>query len=83
MTNNKNTGLTESIVRERLSKEGFNELPSQKRRSLFKIFFDVLKEPMLLLLLACGTIYMFLGERSDALMLLSFVLVVIGITFYQ
>jgi Ca2+-transporting ATPase len=38
---------------------------------------------MLLLLLGCGTIYLFMGEPRDAFMLLSFVMVVIGITFYQ
>jgi len=38
---------------------------------------------MLLLLLAAGTIYFFLGERQDALMLSSFVVFIVGITFYQ
>ncbi len=40
-------------------------------------------EPMLLLLLVCGVIYLFLGEVTDAFMLLTFIVVVIGITFYQ
>lgn len=38
---------------------------------------------MLLLLLGCGTIYLFMGEPRDAIMLLSFIFVVIAITFYQ
>jgi len=76
-------GLSEALVRESLKKYGYNEIPSQKKRSVFAIFFSVIKEPMLLLLIASGTIYLFLGEIQDALMLLSFVLVVVGITFYQ
>jgi Ca2+-transporting ATPase len=40
-------------------------------------------EPMLLLLLIAGLIYLFLGEKQDSIMLFFFVIVVIGITFYQ
>ncbi len=76
-------GLTENDVLERLKKYGFNEIPSQKKRSVFSIFFNVVKEPMFLLLLGSGIIYFFLGEAKDALMLFSFVLVVVGITFFQ
>ncbi len=76
-------GLTEAFVQESLKKYGYNEVPSQKKRSIFVIFFSVIKEPMLLLLIGSGSIYLFLGEIQDALMLLSFVLVVVGITFYQ
>ena len=38
---------------------------------------------MLLLLVACGILYLPLGDENEALMLLGFVFVVIGITFYQ
>ena len=38
---------------------------------------------MFLLLVACGAIYMALGDRHEALMLLGFVFVVMGITFVQ
>ncbi len=38
---------------------------------------------MLLLLLGAGLIYLFLGEVKDALILLTFVFVVVGITFNQ
>lgn len=40
-------------------------------------------EPMLLLLLIAGLIYLFLGEHQDSIMLFFFIAVVIGITFYQ
>lgn len=77
------SGLSEEDAAEVLKNEGYNELPSQKKQSLFSIFLNVLKEPMLLLLLIAGTIYLFLGEVRDALILLAFVFVVVGITFNQ
>ena len=77
------TGLSEEEAAGILKKEGYNELPSQKKRSLFSILLNVLKEPMLLLLLGAGLIYLFLGEVKDALILLMFVFVVVGITFNQ
>jgi Ca2+-transporting ATPase len=77
------TGLSEEEARRRLAVEGYNELPSAKKRNLFLIALDVLREPMFLLLIACGVIYLFLGEASDAMMLLAFVFMIIGITVYQ
>jgi len=77
------TGLSEEDAARKLNEEGFNELPSQKKQGLFTILINILLEPMLLLLLVSGLIYLFLGESNDALMLLFFVIVVVGITFYQ
>src|SRR5665647_2251587 len=77
------TGLSEEKAAGILKTEGYNELPSQKKQSLFSILLNVLKEPMLLLLLVAGLIYLFLGEVKDALILLVFVFVVVGITFNQ
>ena len=76
-------GLSESVAAERIKREGYNELPSEKKKNIFHILIQVLREPMLLLLIGSGLIYFLLGEPKDALMLLSFVAVVVGITFYQ
>jgi P-type Ca2+ transporter type 2C len=77
------TGLSEDEAAKRLNEEGPNELPSSKKRSLFAIVYEVTREPMFLLLVAGGTLYLFLGDLEEALMLLGFVFVVIGITLYQ
>ena len=77
------SGLSEAEASERLKNEGYNELPSSKQRSIFSIAFDVVREPMFLLLVACGIIYLILGDVREALMLLGFVFVVMGITLYQ
>jgi P-type Ca2+ transporter type 2C len=76
-------GLSEEEAARRLKEEGYNELPSARKRSILAIAFDVIKEPMFLLLIACGAIYLILGDIEEALILLAFVFVIIGITFYQ
>lgn len=77
------TGLSQDAVKEKISSDGYNELPSSKKRNVLDIMLDVVKEPMFLLLVACGTIYLFLGDLQEALLLLGFVFVVMGITIYQ
>jgi Ca2+-transporting ATPase len=76
-------GLTEAEVAERLEQDGPNDLPSAKKRRFWHILLDVVREPMFLLLIACGLLYLVLGDLEEALMLLGFVFVVIGITLYQ
>ncbi len=77
------TGLSSKKATERLKKEGYNEIPSAKRRNIIHIFLDVMREPMFLLLVAGGIIYFILGNAKEAAILLLFVFVIIGITFYQ
>ena len=76
-------GLTEKEVAEKLQSEGFNELPSSKPKNIFHIALGVIREPMFLLLVACGTLYLVLGDIQEGLMLMGFVFVVMGIEFYQ
>lgn len=77
------SGLSESEAARKLKEEGYNELPSTKKRSIFVIAFEVIREPMFLLLIAGGGIYLVLGDVQEAVMLLGFVFVVMGITLYQ
>jgi len=76
-------GLTEEQVKQKIATEGFNELPSSKPKSLIHIALGVFQEPMFLLLVACGALYLFLGDVQEGLMLLGFVFVIMGIEFYQ
>jgi len=76
-------GLTAEAAAARLKLDGHNELPVSQPRSVLRLAREVASEPMLLLLVACGTIYMVLGDRQEALMLLGFVFVVMGISFFQ
>ena len=76
-------GLSHFDASERLRLEGPNELASSLTRSLREIAFEVLKEPMFLLLLAGGAIYLLLGDVHEALVLLFSVFVMLAITIYQ
>ncbi|MEO7199782.1 MAG: cation-translocating P-type ATPase [Dokdonella sp.] len=76
-------GLTSTQAQQRLAAEGPNLLPGSAPKSTAAIVRDVLIEPMFLMLLAAGGIYLALGDRAEALFLLGFVFVVIGITLAQ
>nr|WP_166177250.1 cation-translocating P-type ATPase [Altererythrobacter segetis] len=76
-------GLAQADAEARLAAEGPNELPGGRRRSAFGIIGGVLREPMLLLLLAAGAIYLLLGDPGEALILLGFVGLTIGIAVVQ
>jgi Ca2+-transporting ATPase len=76
-------GLTNQEALEHLAEDGYNELPSAKKRTFLHILLEVVREPMFLMLIACGLLYLLLGDREEALMLIGFVAVIIGITFYQ
>jgi P-type Ca2+ transporter type 2C len=77
------TGLTEAEALLRLERDGPNELPSREKRGLWAIAWEVVREPMFLMLVAAGTLYLLMGEPKDALLLLGFVFVVMGITIVQ
>ncbi len=76
-------GLSEVAAAHRLAADGPNELPAERGHSLAATVLGVAKEPMLLLLLAAGGLYLVLGDLGEALTLLSFVVVVIAITLVQ
>ncbi|HPH13549.1 MAG TPA: cation-translocating P-type ATPase [Burkholderiaceae bacterium] len=76
-------GLSSAEAALRLSREGLNLLPGSAPKSMMVIVREVLTEPMFLMLLSAGGIYFLLGDRAEALFLLGFVFVVIGITLAQ
>ena len=76
-------GLSSREAADKLRLEGYNELPESNKRGIFWIVFEVIHEPMFLLLVASGLLYFILGDFSEGAMLMSFVVVIIGITVYQ
>ncbi|MDD2857512.1 MAG: cation-translocating P-type ATPase [Candidatus Nanopelagicales bacterium] len=76
-------GLSSAQAARLLAELGPNELPISLRRSLLRQSWDVLREPMLLLLLGAGAVNFILAEPLDGAILMSFVVVVIGISIYQ
>jgi P-type Ca2+ transporter type 2C len=76
-------GLSDSEAQSRLKSEGYNELPQPERRTWLRIALEVLREPMMALLLGGGIIYFVIGELSDALILLAFATLSVSITVIQ
>ena len=71
----------EALARRRL--EGPNELPRPDKRTLPRIISEVIREPMLGLLIAGGVIYLILGDLQEALILIAFAMLSIVITVVQ
>jgi Ca2+-transporting ATPase len=67
----------------RRPQDGPNALPGGQRRTWLTIVWETAREPMFLLLLAAGTLYLIFGELQEGLILFGFVLVTIGLTLYQ
>jgi len=76
-------GLTAAQAAQRLAEDGPNALPGDQRRTLLGIARETLREPMFLLLLAAGLLYLVLGDLQEGLILLGLVLVVLALTLYQ
>ncbi len=83
MTTASRTGLDTQTALKRLREEGPNELGISQRRTLLQILLEVVREPMFLLLLGAGAIYFAMGDSGEALILLTFVLIIMGITAFQ
>lgn len=57
-------GLTDAEAEQRLVRDGLKELSSAHARSLWRIALEVLREPMLLLLMGTGGVYLLLQPAS-------------------
>lgn len=77
------SGLSVTQAAQRLAEDGANALPGGKRRSLLSIAVETVREPMFLLLLAAGTLYLVFGDLHEGLTLFGFVVVTVGLTLYQ
>lgn len=77
------TGLSAEEAGVRLARDGANELPRQARRTPLRIALEVIREPMLALLIAGGVIYLVLGDLSEAVILMVLALFSVVITVVQ
>lgn len=68
-------GLSEKEVKKRLSKYGLNELPKEKNKPLYKIFFESLKDPIIYVLIMCTILSFVVGETLDGVAILFIIMV--------
>ena len=76
-------GLSESEAQARLAADGPNQLPRPNRRTLLRVAFETLREPMFALLLGAGLVYLALANIGEALILLVFATLSIAIALVQ
>src|SRR5450755_677759 len=76
-------GLTEAEARLRQSRDGFNEILGRRRRGILAAALDILREPMILLLVAASSLYLVIGSLREALALVGSILVIVGISIFQ
>jgi Ca2+-transporting ATPase len=76
-------GLDQAEAQRRLTESGPNALPGSEHKPLHRIVLKVLAEPMFLMLLVAGALYLALGDRAEAAFLLGSIFAVIGITLFQ
>ncbi len=76
-------GLTEEEVQRSRQKFGFNQMKQIEKSNWLKLLFDIVREPMLILLIIIAVIYLAVGNYGEALFMLAAIIVVSGISFYQ
>lgn len=76
-------GLGALEAAEQLLRDGPNELPRAGRRKLWRIVRDILAEPMFGMLLGAGMIYLLLGDKLEAVLLLVFASLSVAIAVVQ
>lgn len=76
-------GLSSEDALAKIKAFGYNELPSSEAKTILQIALEVFKEPMFIMLISCGALYLLLGDYTEGTILLCSVFVIIFITFYQ
>jgi P-type Ca2+ transporter type 2C len=76
-------GITDQQAAELITVHGYNELSGSASKNIFKIAFEVIKEPMFILLISCGILYIILGDYREGIVMMSMIFVIISITFFQ
>ena len=76
-------GLTDEEVQRSHQKFGYNQMKKIEKSSWLKLLFDILREPMLILLIIIAIIYLAVGNYGEALFMLAAIILVSGISFYQ
>jgi Ca2+-transporting ATPase len=77
------TGLDAAEARARLEREGFNELPAERPRPLWRVAAGVMREPMFAMLIGAAVVYSMIGDVGEAALLLVFATISVSIAIIQ
>ena len=76
-------GLTPTELQNSRTRFGYNRLNEVKKESVLQLLLDILREPMLILLIIIAIIYLIVGNYGESLFMLLAIVLVSGISFYQ
>jgi Ca2+-transporting ATPase len=76
-------GISTEKAKSLLREYGYNELPASKPKNVWNIALETVREPMFILLLSCGTLYLLLGDYTEGITLLCWIFLIVFITFIQ
>ena len=76
-------GLSDSEVKKAQEQYGDNAIKSNQNSAWYSLLFDILKEPMTLILIAVSIIYVLVGDLGEAAFMFVAIVAVTGISFYQ
>lgn len=76
-------GLSDSDVAASAKKYGYNRIDTASKNTWLELLFDILKEPMLVLLVAISVIYLIIGDYGEALFMFLAIVGVSAISLYQ
>ncbi|MBU4539159.1 MAG: cation-translocating P-type ATPase [Weeksellaceae bacterium] len=77
------TGLNDAEVKRSQGANGFNQMHTPKKSNWLNLLIDIVKEPMLILLIVIALIYLAVGNYGESLFMLAAIILVSGISFYQ
>src|SRR5690606_41728951 len=76
-------GLSAQELNSSRAQYGFNQVAPAERSTWYTMVLDILKEPMLILLIAVAVIYVIVGNYSESLFMLGAIIAVAGSSFYR
>ncbi|MDM1298741.1 cation-translocating P-type ATPase [Empedobacter falsenii] len=76
-------GLSDSEVKKAQEQYGDNAIKRDQNSAWYGLLFDILKEPMTLILIAVSIIYVLVGDLGEAAFMFVAIVAVTGISFYQ
>ncbi|KPE52752.1 cation-translocating P-type ATPase [Chryseobacterium indologenes] len=77
------TGLTHDEVTASRQQNGYNRLEEIRKNTWFDMVVNILKEPMLILLIIISLIYVIVGDYGEAAFMFVAIVAVTAISFYQ
>lgn len=76
-------GLSDSEVKKAQQQYGDNAIEGERNSAWYSLLFDIIKEPMTLILIAVSIIYVLVGDLGEAAFMFVAIVAVTGISFYQ